>query len=40
MPKKCTTYQLLCEMASFPNFDKGVTILLLNPVERSHLEMK
>ena len=32
MPKKCTTYRLLCEMASFLKFDKGVTILLLDPV--------
>ena len=32
MPKKCTTYRLLCEMASFLKFDKWVTILLLDPV--------
>ena len=32
MPKKCSTYHLLCEMASFLKFDKGVTILLLDPV--------
>ena len=35
MPKKCTNYRLLCEMASFLKFDKGVTILLLDPVHES-----
>ena len=37
MPKKCTNYRLLCEMASFLKFDKGVTILLLDPVMHAFL---
>ena len=37
MPKKSTTYRLLCEMASFRKFDKGVTILLLDPVSFAFL---
>ena len=33
MPKKRTTYHLLCIMACFLKFYKGVTILLLDPVD-------
>ena len=40
MPKKCTTYRLLCEMASFLKFYKGVTILLLDPVGKRILKIK
>ena len=39
MPKECTTYRLLCEMASFLKFNKGVTILLLDPVLTIYLNI-
>ena len=38
MPKKYPTYRLFCEMASFLKFDKGVTILLLDPVQHTITE--